>query len=162
MDIFKTKAAAEHDPMKQVRDSMETAAEQRAENEANEAVQTSEGAAQQRVVAPESVPNLISGTQPDSDTDDDTAEPIISYPESECWETLDGPAQNTRLQTQARTITQECIMATISRNVPSSNQGKKRTSAVLDVETGEMLEFRHLMQNPKYRQPWGHSFGNDK
>ena len=38
MDIFKTKAAAEHDSMKQVRNSIEKAAAQRAENEANEAV----------------------------------------------------------------------------------------------------------------------------
>ena len=113
MDIFKTKAAAEHDSMKQVRNSIEKAAAQRAENEANEAVQASEGATQQRVVTPEPVPNLIPRTQPDSDTDDDTAETIVSYSESEDWETLDGPAQNTRSQTQARTITQECLMATI-------------------------------------------------
>ena len=98
MDIFKTKAAADYDPMKQVRGSMEKAAEQRVENEANEAVHTSDsGAAQQRVVAPEPVPNLMPRMQPDSDTDDDTAEPIVSYPESKDWETLDGPEQNTRL-----------------------------------------------------------------
>ena len=82
-------------------------------NEANETVQASEGTSQQRVVTPEPVPNLIPRTQPDSDTDDDTAETIVSYSESEDWETLDGPAQNTRSQTQARTITQECLMATI-------------------------------------------------
>ena len=81
---------------------MQKAAEQSAENWANEAGQASEGAAQQRVVIPEPVPDLIFRTQPDSDNDDATAEPVISYPESEDWETLDGPAQNTRSQIQVR------------------------------------------------------------
>ena len=174
MNIFKTKAAAEEDPTKQVRNSIKKAAAQRTENEENEVVQASEAVTQQRVVIPEPVPNLIPRTQPDSDTDDATAEPIVSYPESEDWETLDGPAQNTRLQTQARTITQECIMATIEMSqapITARNAAQRKyqmqlineiASVVLDVETGEMLEFRHLMQNPKYRQPWGHSFGNDK
>ena len=45
------------------------------------------------------------------DSDEDTAEPIISYPEEEDWEKLDGPAQNTRSQHQTRTITQECMLA---------------------------------------------------
>lgn len=32
---------------------------------------------------------------------------------------------------------------------------------VLDTETGELLEYRHLIRNPKYRKDWGHSFGNE-
>ena len=83
MNIFKTKAAAEEDPTKQVRNSIKKAAAQRTENEENEVVQASEAVTQQRVVIPEPVPNLIPRTQPDSDTDDDTSEPIVSYPESE-------------------------------------------------------------------------------
>ena len=45
--------------------------------------------------------------------DNQTAEPVIIYPEEEDWEKLDGPAQNTRSQNQTRTITQECMLATL-------------------------------------------------
>jgi len=77
MQIFKTKAKTEEDPMKQARDSMKKSAEQRSKNEAKGAVQTTEGEARQRVVSPEPEPDLIPRTQPDSDSDDDTAEPVI-------------------------------------------------------------------------------------
>ena len=33
--------------------------------------------------------------------------------------------------------------------------------AVLDAETGEMLEYRHLIQRPKYKKDWMYSFGNE-
>ena len=173
MQIFKSKAAQEKDPMVQLRNDMKTAASQRANTEANEVLQTSEGAPQQRVVSPEPMPDLVPRTQPDYDSDDETAEPIISYPEHEDWEDLDCPSQRTRSQTQTRSITQECIMATVEMSTTRVNarmaaQRKyprqllmEMASAVLDVDTGEMLEYRHLMKNPKYRQPWGHSFGNE-
>ena len=33
-------------------------------------------------------------------------------------------------------------------------------NAVLDGETGKLLEYCHLIQRPKYRQTWGKSFGD--
>ena len=33
-------------------------------------------------------------------------------------------------------------------------------AAVLDEETGELLEYRHLIKKPKLREQWGYSFGN--
>ena len=33
-------------------------------------------------------------------------------------------------------------------------------NAVLDEETEELMEMRHLMKNPKYRKVWGTSYGN--
>ena len=33
-------------------------------------------------------------------------------------------------------------------------------NSVIDKETGELLEYRHLMKRPKYKKPWEHSFGN--
>ena len=33
--------------------------------------------------------------------------------------------------------------------------------AVIDDETGELLEYRHLIQRPKYKKDWGYSFGNE-
>ena len=34
-------------------------------------------------------------------------------------------------------------------------------AAVIDDETGELLEYRHLIQRPKYKKDWGFSFGNE-
>ena len=33
--------------------------------------------------------------------------------------------------------------------------------AVLDNETGKLLEYRHLIKRPKYKKDWGYSFGNE-
>ena len=176
MDIFKTKAAAEPDPMQQIRTKMQKAAVQRVQTELETEVPTTEGAEHQRVGSedkPNTMPTLIPRTQSDEDSDDDTAAPIISYPEELSWETLDGPAHNTRAKQLSRSITQDCILSTveistakISASAASQRKYPKQilneiASAVLDVETGEMMEYRHLMQNPKYRKDWGYSFGNE-
>ena len=34
-------------------------------------------------------------------------------------------------------------------------------NAVLDQETGELLEYRHLIKHPKHKKDWGYSFGNE-
>jgi hypothetical protein len=33
--------------------------------------------------------------------------------------------------------------------------------AVMDVETGDMLEYRHLLKNPKYRETWSKALGKE-
>ena len=33
--------------------------------------------------------------------------------------------------------------------------------SVLDTETGELLEYRHLIKHPKFKDDWGYSFGNE-
>jgi len=33
--------------------------------------------------------------------------------------------------------------------------------AVLDDETGDLLEYRHLMKHPKYKDVWTKSFGTE-
>ena len=33
--------------------------------------------------------------------------------------------------------------------------------AVLDDETGELLEYRHLIKQPTYKKDWGNFFGNE-
>ena len=34
----------------------------------------------------------------------------------------------------------------------------KMINAVLDEDTGELMEYRALMKNPKYRKLYGHSY----
>ena len=36
----------------------------------------------------------------------------------------------------------------------------KILNTVLDEETGELMEIRHLMNKPKYRKVWGTYYGN--
>ena len=87
------------------------------------------------------------------------------------------PAENTRLQRKVRTITQDYLfhmMDTPSLVQPFTNkQAAARkyplqlqflcdfTNAVLDDETGDLLEYRHLLKHPKYRDVWSNSFGKE-
>ena len=38
---------------------------------------------------------------------------------------------------------------------------KEFLSAVLIEETSELMEYRHLIGNPKYRELWQNSYGNE-
>ncbi len=84
--------------------------------------------------------------------------------------TDDTPARNTRSQVQERTITQETILACMttynditSRRLTPSNAARRTflieiLNAVLHMDTGELLEMRHLLVNPKYKDVWGKSY----
>ena len=74
----------------------------------------------------------------------------------------DLPSQNTRSKTQALLSAIE-----ISASCPSARQSALRAfplqlladfaAAVINDETGELLEYRHLIQCPKYKKDWGFS-----
>ena len=97
---------------------------------------------------------------------------VITQEEDED-EKVDGPARNTRSRSSTRSITQEFLAHTIDvmGNTFTARQAASRAlplqflcdyaSAILDAETGELLEYRHLMKRPKHRPIWGHSFGNE-
>ena len=34
-------------------------------------------------------------------------------------------------------------------------------NAVLNEDTGELMEYQHLIGNPKYREIWGQAYGNE-
>ena len=84
--------------------------------------------------------------------------------------TSDAPAHNTRSRTQVRTITQEAILACITtysdithQHITARNASRRKfprnmLNAVLDMTTGELLEMRHLLVNPKYKELWGKSY----
>jgi hypothetical protein len=54
---------------------------------------------------------------------------------------------------------------------PSAQQASARTNppqflcdwahSILDDETGDLLEYRHLMKHPKYKDVWTHSFSKE-
>ena len=37
----------------------------------------------------------------------------------------------------------------------------KFSGGILDKETGKLLEYKHLVNNPKYKEAWRQSFGNE-
>ena len=66
---------------------------------------------------------------------------------------------------------QQLLSATeMSGSCPTARQASRRrfklefltdfAGSVLDAETGELLEYRHLIKRPKYKNEWGYSFGN--
>ena len=75
------------------------------------------------------------------------------------------PATNTRSKRQIRTLTQDMMFASITLNEVAMNA--RRTfprhilNSVLDKDTGEIMEYRHLIGNPKYRDIWSHGYGNE-
>jgi hypothetical protein len=86
------------------------------------------------------------------------------------------PPANTRQQRQTRTLTQE-FMLECSMEIPgykapfTAKQAASRkyplqflcdlAYTVLDDETGNLLEYRHLMKHPKYKDEWIKSFGTE-
>jgi hypothetical protein len=85
------------------------------------------------------------------------------------------PTANTCLQHQTRKIMQDFIhhlaespllpqpfvnqQATAHRYPPWFLSGFAQ--AVLDDETGDLLEYRHLLKHPKYKDVWSKSFGKE-
>ena len=78
----------------------------------------------------------------------------------------DAPAYRTRSQSERVMAAMEISGCTptpaklASRQFPASFFGNF-ANAVLDQETGEMLEYRQLIKRPKYKEDWFFSFGNE-
>ncbi len=97
--------------------------------------------------------------------------PVISQDEDDYKHSP--PASNTCQQRKIRTITQDYlfhIMDIAGLTKPFSNQQAAArkyplqflcdfVSAVLDDKTGNLLEYRHLLKHPKYKDIWSKLFG---
>jgi hypothetical protein len=80
---------------------------------------------------------------------------------------INAPANNTRSQTQVRTITQEAILACISTyrditnlRLMAANAARQKfplemLNTVLNMDTGKLMKVKHLLVNPKYKEVWG-------
>jgi hypothetical protein len=80
---------------------------------------------------------------------------------------LAGPAYNTRSRTtNFRLVTQETMLACAEvyqlklspQSLASQKFPLEMLYAVLDKDTGELMEYRALMKNPKYRKLYGESY----
>jgi hypothetical protein len=77
---------------------------------------------------------------------------------------IDAPANNTRSQAQVRTITQEAILVCISTysnitnlRLTAANAARQKfplemRNAVLDMDTGKLMEMKHLLVNQSTRR----------
>ena len=76
------------------------------------------------------------------------------------------PAKNTRYTQREKLLS----AVDLSGSCPSAQQCARRrfpmkfltdyAGTVLD-KSGELLEYRHLIKRPEYKEAWGHSFGNE-
>ncbi len=85
------------------------------------------------------------------------------------------PAANTRQQQENRTLTQDFMLQCMeipgytAPFTPQQAASRKYplqflcdlAYTVLDDETGDLLEYRHLMKHPKYKDVWTKSFGTE-
>ena len=85
------------------------------------------------------------------------------------------PASNTRQQRETRTLTQDYILQCMeipgykAPFTPQQAAARKYplqflcdlAYAVMDDETGDLLEYRHLMKHPKYKDVWTKSFSKE-
>ncbi len=82
----------------------------------------------------------------------------------------DAPTRNPHSQTQVQTITQKAILACFitdsditnqhitARNASCRKFPMEMLNAVLDMTTGKLMEMRHLLVNPQYKDLWGKSY----
>ena len=86
--------------------------------------------------------------------------------EAEAVSQDDTPSQNTRSRLQLIFSSTEA-----SSSFPTAQKSAQRryplqfladfAGVVIDDDTGELLEYCHLIQRPKYKKDWGFSFGNE-
>ena len=119
-----------------------------------------------------SFPELEVNLYPNTDIGLLRGTPIISQDEDD---DTSHPASNTRQQRKIRTLTQDYMLHMME--IPgytapfSPRQAASRTFplqflcdlayAVLDDDTGNLLEYRHLIKHPKYKDTWSNSFGKE-
>ena len=77
------------------------------------------------------------------------------------------PSQNTRAARQRRLLmAMDVAGVTVTARQAAGRQYPldfltSFAGAVLDSDTGDLLEYRHLIKNPKYKEPWHYSMGNE-
>jgi hypothetical protein len=82
------------------------------------------------------------------------------------------PAGNTRQQQRIRSITQDCAYhLTETKAAPSAQKASAQkyplqflcdwANSILDNKTGDLLEYRYLLKNPKYKDVWSQAFSKE-
>jgi hypothetical protein len=92
---------------------------------------------------------------------------------SKCLDTTREHKQTNKRKHLCGSVTSEAILSAVEmtfKKLEPAKLAKRKyplqllcdiAAAVMDAETGEMMEYRHLIRNKKYKKVWGHSFGNE-
>jgi hypothetical protein len=108
---------------------------------------------------------------PDIDLGQLQSTPVVSQ---DNYDSVSPPTANTCHQRKGRIITEDFLLHMMDAPTltqPFINQQAVSckfplqclcdfASAVLDDKTGDLLEYRHLLKHPKYKDVWSKSFGN--
>ncbi len=157
INIFKTQAEKKNDKVTVQRVLKEQAATQRVRNKA--ATTTT---------SPPLPPLEV--TYPDLNPETPRGVPVISQDD-------DPPAAHTQQQQRVRTLTQDMLfhmMDVRPKGLPQPFKPRQAARCnyplqslcdfaytVLDDKTGDLLEYRHLLKHPKYKDVWSQSFGKE-
>ncbi len=110
------------------------------------------------------IPDFEVDPYPISNSGSSRGTPIISQDDNE---DTSHPAANTRQQRQARNVTQDYMLHMIvtpgfkNPIIHPEQLHCDSASAVLDDDTGKLLEYRHLIRHPKHKNTWSQSFGRE-
>ena len=121
----------------------------------------------------EEEPRMIVACSKETDCDGSISQsPAIISQEIEEPEEPIRPTYQTRSRTQIGSLTQETLLTTIEMSTTKvSNRSLdtrkfplkllcERAGAIMD-KNGEMLEYRHFIRRPEYREVWGKLYGNE-
>ncbi len=118
----------------------------------------------QRVTKATPLPIVEFKEVPNHQTNLHTNTPMITQDDS----TSSTPPYNTRQQWITRTLTQDiaCQISKVKLDMTQVAWRRyplqflcKWASAVRDDETGNLLEYQHLLKHPKYKEVWSKSIG---
>ena len=116
------------------------------------------------------LPNLIPVDDSDEELSDDESVDDDFYEPTPKYNTR---AQAAKQKTSHSNVTRDAILAAVEMSFERLNPAKlaqrrfplktlcEIAGAVMDDETGELLEYRQLMKNHKYKRTWGTAFGNE-
>ena len=122
---------------------------------------------------PEETEKKNNGPQLIPDDDDTVSTEDCSDDDSIEFDTIDPPRYNTRSQARTRDITREAILSAVEMSIEEMKPQRLAqrsyplqvlcdiAAAVMDEDTGELLEYRQLMKHTKYKRVWGRAFGNE-
>ena len=115
------------------------------------------------------VPNLISA----DDSDDETSDDESVYDEYEPVPTYNTRAQAAKKKSFHSNVTRDAILSAVEMSFERLSPAKlaqrrfplqtlcEIAGAVMDDETGELLEYRQLIKHNKFKRVWGTAFGNE-
>ena len=105
---------------------------------------------------------LFNDTSPLNHTTQNNYDPLAMVTQDDA-----SPSQNTRAAKHRRLVS---ALEVAGLSLEAKQTSRRRlplalfcalAGAVLGGATGELMEYRHLIKHPKYKQPWKYSFGNE-